>query len=177
VEAASLPAESSPPWRRAALLAGGIAVAELAAIVVLGLALLAGPLARTVRSHVTAQARAHPTAHVAPRQQAKHARPVVHPPAKPRLSRRHTHVLVLNGNGRQGAAAAAASRLRSRGYPPATTGNASRTDYAASLVMYRPGYLPEARRLARDARVKLVGPLDGLRPAQLKGAQVVLLLG
>ena len=86
-------------------------------------------------------------------------------------------MLVLNGNGRQGAAGSEASHLRSLGYPPATTGNALRTDYATSLVMYRPGYLPEARRLAHDLHVKLVGPLDGLRPSSLKGSQVVEILG
>ncbi len=32
-------------------------------------------------------------------------------------------------------------------------------------------------RLAHDADVKVVGPLDGLKPAALHGAQLVVLLG
>jgi hypothetical protein len=43
--------------------------------------------------------------------------------------------------------------------------------------MFVPGWIKEARRLARDAGVRMVAPLDGLRPAQLKGSVLVLLLG
>ena len=74
--------------------------------------------------------------------------------------------MVLNGNGRTGAAASAASRVRSRGYRIGTVGNASSTDYARSLVMYKPGFAGEARRLAKDLRVKQIGPLDGIRAAR-----------
>jgi hypothetical protein len=175
MEAASSSNEFSPPWRRAALLAGGIAVLELVAIVVLGFALLAGPLAHAVRKHV--KSRAHAAATTPARVTPHRARPAVQPPAKPQLSRARTHVLILNGNGRQGAAAAEASHLEALGYPPAVTGNARHTGYAASLVMYRPGFLGEARRLARDRHIKLVGPLDGMRRSALSGAQVVEILG
>jgi hypothetical protein len=43
--------------------------------------------------------------------------------------------------------------------------------------MYRRGFEGEAQRLARDLGVKVVGPLDGVRPSQLHGAQAVLILG
>ena len=40
--------------------------------------------------------------------------------------------------------------------------------------MFVPGYAQEARRLARDAGVHIVAPLDGLRAAQLKGSKLVV---
>jgi hypothetical protein len=43
--------------------------------------------------------------------------------------------------------------------------------------MYRRGFEGEARRLASDLGVTVVGPLDGMRPAELQGAQAVLILG
>ena len=86
-------------------------------------------------------------------------------------------VLVLNGNGRQGAAAAAASRVSHRGYRIGGVANAPRSDFTRSLVMYRRGFEGEGRRLARDLGIRIVGPLDGLRAAQLKGAQAVLVVG
>jgi hypothetical protein len=56
------------------------------------------------------------------------------------------------------------------------TGNASHS-YGRSVVMYRPGRLPEAQRLASDLRIGIVGPLDGLTVRQLRGAQLVVVLG
>jgi hypothetical protein len=43
--------------------------------------------------------------------------------------------------------------------------------------MYRIGRRPEALRLARDLRIGLVSPLDGLRPRDLLGAQVAVVVG
>jgi hypothetical protein len=43
--------------------------------------------------------------------------------------------------------------------------------------MYRKGYAPEAQRLARDLKLKIVAPLDGLRPAELLGAHVAVVVG
>ena len=43
--------------------------------------------------------------------------------------------------------------------------------------MFRPGYRPEAVRLAHDLKVKIVGPLDGLRPRDMMGAHVALIIG
>jgi hypothetical protein len=91
--------------------------------------------------------------------------------------RSRTVVLVLNGNGRTGAAAVAASSVRGKGYKIGAVGNAPRSDYARSLVMYRPGFAGEGMRLARDLRVKLVGPLDGMRARELGRAHAVYILG
>jgi hypothetical protein len=83
----------------------------------------------------------------------------------------------LNGSGLAGAAAAQASRVRARGYVVGEVGNAPRTGYGRSVVMYRIGRRPEALRLARDLRIRLVSPLDGLRPRDLLGAQVAVVVG
>jgi hypothetical protein len=159
----------------ATLVVAGIAALELVLLVMLGGALLAKP------EHATAR-KAAPSKAVA----AKHSTKPAPAPAKAattekaavaQLPRRKVTVLVLNGNGRQGAAATAASRVSRRGYRIGLVANAPSHDYAASLVMYRPGFKGEAQRLARDLGVKVVSPLDGVRPGQLHGAQAVLILG
>jgi len=43
--------------------------------------------------------------------------------------------------------------------------------------MYRGGHRGEALRLARDLRIRLVSPLDGLRPRELKGARLAVVVG
>jgi hypothetical protein len=156
-------------WRARAVAAGGVAAVELVLLVVAGVALL-------TRGEAHAVAPTHAPAHVA---KAKHtAAPrhhrVVAATAAPRAK---VGVVVLNGNGRQGAAAAAASRVHRRGYRVRSVGNAARMSYTRSLVMYRPGYESEGRRFAHDLGIRLVGPLDGMRPTQLHGAQLVFILG
>jgi len=99
------------------------------------------------------------------------------PVAVPGLPRRRVSVLVLNGNGRQGAAAATASRVARRGYRIGGVANAPRSDFTRTLVMYRRGFEGEAYRLAKDLRIRIVGPLDGMRPAQLQGAHTVIVVG
>jgi hypothetical protein len=86
-------------------------------------------------------------------------------------------VLVLNGNGVTGAAGREASHLLARGYRRATSADAPNHDYARSIVLYAPGWSREGRRLGHDAGVRIVGPLDGLRRSQLRGAQLVVILG
>ena len=86
-------------------------------------------------------------------------------------------VLVLNGNGRQGAAASTAARVSHRGYKIGGVANAPRSDFTRSLVMYRKGFEGEGRRLARDLGIGIVGPLDGLRISQLHGANAVVVVG
>lgn len=106
----------------------------------------------------------------------KHRAPGRPEPTRPTLTRAQTKVLVLNANGITGAAATEASRARARGYKISGTGNAALT-HGQSVVLYRPGHRPEAKRLARDEGIPLVGPLDGITPRQLHGAQVVIVLG
>jgi hypothetical protein len=84
---------------------------------------------------------------------------------------------VLNGNGRQGAASAAAERVEGRGYRIRGVANAPRSDYARSIVMYRPGFTGEGQRFGRDLHVKTVSPLDGMRVRELHGAHIVFILG
>ena len=98
-------------------------------------------------------------------------------PEKPLLDRRKTSVLVLNGNGVAGAAGTTADRVRARHYVVAGTGNAPRTTFTRSVVMYRPGFEGEAKRLGRDLRIRHVTPLDGMRIRDLQGAHVALVVG
>ena len=152
------------PWRRAAVAAALVATFELVLLFVAAVALFGGSVV-----------------HHAQRTVLKHEPPTVktQPQAHPRvtLPRSQTSVLVLNGNGRAGAASAAAGALRAHGYRIGSVGNAPRTDYPTTLVMYRPGFRPEGLRLARDLDLRVVGPLDGMRPRDLMGAHVVVILG
>ena len=159
------------PWRTATLVVAAVAAMELVLLVMIGGALLAKPHAaghtRSTASAAVATDDAKTTA----------ARPANGKVAAAELPRRKVKVVVLNGNGRPGAAAAAASRVSRRGYRIGLVANAPSHDYVTSLVMYRRGFEGEAQRLARDLGVKVVSPLDGVRPGQLHGAQAVLILG
>jgi len=156
------------PWRTAAYIAAAIAFAELLLLIAIGGGALMGALSD--RLQLAAQERA-----LAPAPQAKPIarRPAPAPVAK--VPRSRTVVMVLNGNGRAGAAAAAASRVQSRGYKVGTVGNALR-QVSRSLVMYKPGFAGEGKRLGKDLGVKLVGPLDGMRVGALGRAHVVFIL-
>ncbi len=159
------------PWRTATLVVAAVAAVELVLLVMLGGALLAKP-EHAARKAAPAKAEATPATRAAKPAPAKPTKA-----AAAQLPRRKVTVLVLNGNGRRGAAAAAASRVSHKGYRIGLVANAPSHDYATSLVMYRPGFRGEADRLARDLGVKVVSPLDGVRPGQLHGAQAVLILG
>jgi hypothetical protein len=160
-------AQVRSPWRTATLVASTVAALELVALLVLGVVLLAKPVSDQVRQAAEAQVLAPVKA------KPRRASPV----GAPKLTRAQTSVIVLNGNGRAGAAAEGADAVRRFGYTIGTVGNAPRGDFTRTLVMYRPGYRPEAARLAKDLRVKIVGPLDGLRPADMLGAHVALIVG
>ena len=159
------------PWRTATVLIAAVAAVELVLLIVIGGALLAKP--DTGAKRAPAKAKPAPSAktptNVAPVRAAKAV------PAE--LPRRKVRVVVLNGNGRQGAAAAAASRVSGRGYRIGLVGNAPAHDYPQSIVMYRRGFEGEGRRLARDLGITVVGPLDGMRSGQLHGAHAVFILG
>jgi hypothetical protein len=165
------------PWRTATFVAVAVAAVELLLLIVVGGALLAKP------DHGTKTTASAKPAAPGGATKTRTSKPAATPAAKPtravaaELPRRKVRVLVLNGNGRQGAAAAAASRVSNRGYRVGGVANAPRSDFTRSLVMYRRGFEGEGRRLARDLGIRIVGPLDGLRAAQLKGAQAVLVVG
>jgi len=159
----ALPNPPSHPWRTIAVVASGIATLELLALVIVGVALIARPVIHRAKAAATASATAR-----------HHA---VKAKVLPMLPRGSTSVTVLNGNGRAGAAASEASRVRARGYLVGDVGNAPRTGYGRSVVMYRAGRRHEALRLARDLRIRLVSPLDGLRPRDLLGGQLAVVVG
>jgi LytR cell envelope-related transcriptional attenuator len=157
------------PWRTATLVASLVAAVELVLLLGAGTLILAKPFSRIVRKHAEAAAFAPVRKHT------KIARQAV--AALPKLTRSETGVFVLNGNGRSGAAAGESRKLSAFGYYVPGTGNAKRQDYATTVVMFRRGYGAEAHRLARDLHVKIVGPLDGLKPSALHGGQLAILLG
>jgi len=161
------PGQSGPqrdhPWRTIAVVVAGVAMLELLIIVVVGIALVAKPMAHDA----IAKAAAGPAVNKKPAPE----------PMLPLLPRRQVSVTILNGNGVAGAAASEASRVRARGYIVGKVGNAPRGSYGHSVVMYRTGRVREARRLARDLGIAIVSPLDGLRKADLHGAKLAVILG
>ena len=155
---------TSFPWRTATLVVGAVAAAELVALIGIGAVHLAPK-----PSHASAVA--------AKPKPAVHVHKVAPPPSHPLRPRSSVRVLVLNGNGVQGAASSEATRLQVDGYRIGGAQNAQRHDYAQSMVMYVPGWVKEARRLAHESGVRLVAPIDGLKPAQLRGSKIVVILG
>jgi LytR cell envelope-related transcriptional attenuator len=152
-------------WRTATIVASALAAAELVALAAIGATMLAHTVKRNVQQaavqKVAGPAPAHPSART----------------ERTILARGDTGVLVLNANGIAGAAATAASSLRARGYIVSGVGNADSQGTTRTMVMYRGSFLPEARRLARDVGGAAVTPLDGIKPSELMGAQVALVLG
>ena len=161
------------PWRTATLVASLVAAIELVLLIGAAVLLLAKPLAHAVQRHAEASA-------LAPAATKKTTPAVVHKIKKAapvKHTRSNTGVFVLNGNGRNGAASTEAAKLSGIGYRVPGKGNAKRTDYATTLVMYRRGWEAEGRRLASDLQVKIVGPLDGISSSSLHGAPLVVILG
>lgn len=176
--AGSLPLERRPfPWRTAALVAGLVALVELAVLLALaGVRLAPSVHPASSPAATTAPAVTHPAA-TTTAAAATHATRAPAFGVQPLRPRSRTSVLVLNGNGITHAAGDEAARLVAKGYRGATPADAPSHSYARSLVLYAPGWEREGRRLGHDAGVRVVGPLDGMRPSQLKGAQLVLILG
>ena len=154
----SAPAVRTPRWRTAAIVVSGIV-----AFLVLLLIVFGGVLSKSSSADAKSGV---PKKHGIGRAE----------PKRPTLARTQTRVLVLNGNGITGAAAAESDSLRARGYEISGTGNAAQS-YGQSVVLYRPGRLPEAKRLAADEGIPLVGPLDGITLRELHGAHLVIVLG
>jgi len=166
------------PWRTATLVASAIAGAELIGLFMICAFVLAHPFRHHAKK-ATVSTVTKPAVH-----QAAHRR-VVPVPAKDRVKveahplrpRSQVRVLVLNANGVQGAARMEASRLQGLGYVIGGAANAPGHHYSRSMVMFVPGYVKEARRLARDMKIRLVAPVDGLTPRALSGSRLVVLLG
>ena len=145
-------------------MASGVAAVELLLLIVAGTVVLG----HSVTRHSSSPAlKPNPSS----------ARTTHKPARQALLPRARTRVVVLNGNGRAGAAASEATTIRARGYKIGAVGNAPRSSMGPTLVMYRPGFAAEARRLARDAGIGVVTALDGLQPSSLRRAQLVVVLG
>jgi hypothetical protein len=155
------------PWRAATFVVGAVAAVELFALIGIG----AVSLAPKHQARATAAAKPHVQRPVV------HVKKVAPPPSHPLRTRTSVRVLVLNGNGVQGAASSTAAHLQAQGYRIGGAENAARHDYAQSMVMYVPGWIKEARRVAHETGIRVVAPVDGLRPSKLKGSKVVVLLG
>ena len=151
------------PWRRATIAVSAVATLELIALAAIAIVLLGNPLQKHLRE----------TAAVAGTPLVRTAQPA---PPKAALARADTSVMVLNGGGQSGAAHAAADKVSAHGYQLGQIGNAT-GDTPRTLIMYRPGYEAEGKRLAHDLQVQIVRPLDGMRPAQLMGSHLVLIMG
>jgi hypothetical protein len=173
--------EPTPGWRKAALVAGTIAAVELIALVVVALAFIAKPFADDGPAKATAQSAAEANAEqqkggdaVATVQATKPGRA-----AAAALPRMRTRVLVLNGNGYVGAASEKAAVVTSLRYPVTRVGDAPRRNFPRTIVMYRTGFLAEAQRLAKDLGMPKgrAIPVDGMRPVELGGAHLVLVVG
>lgn len=168
------------PWRKATLVASAIAALELVGLIAVGGFVLAHPFrhhgkattapAATVVHHTTPIVRRV----VAPIPKKDRVGPIASHPLRPRAQVR---LLVLNANGVQGAAHAEAARLQGLGYVIGGAANAPSHHYARSMVMFVPGYLKEARRLARETGIRLVAPVDGLSRSALSASRLVVLLG
>jgi hypothetical protein len=152
------------PWRRATIAVSAVAALELVALAAIALVVFGNPLSSHLRE----------TAAIASTTRVRTALPA--PAKKPELARGETSVMVLNGGGVAGAAHAAADKVTAHGYLLGQVGNAAGTT-PRTLIMYRPGYEAEGKRLGADLHVRLVRPLDGMRPTQLMGAHLVLIMG
>jgi hypothetical protein len=180
VEHAYRTSEPVTPWRTAAIVAAVVASIELFILVVVGV-ILGARFMTDKAEHVIAQTQAEAkqtqaepakaTEDKTTKEKRKKAPPVAE------LPRSQTSVIVLNGNGIPAAAAVGADRIRKFHYLIAATGNAPRTDFQRSVVMFRPGYKGEALRLGKDLHVRRVTPLDGITKRDLQGAHVVFVVG
>jgi len=166
VDSSYVPTFDPARWRTATIIVSAVAALELAVLLAIGVAALGRTVAHRVQNAAIAKAAGVTTV------------PKPSPPGKPKLTRANTNVLVLNGSGVNGAAGLAADRLTKLGYQITSVGNAAtQSSTTRTLVMFRHGYRAEAARLARDAHTSIVTPVDGMRPAALMGAQVVLVVG
>jgi hypothetical protein len=167
------------PWRTAAIVAAAVAAVELFVLVLVGVVFGAKLLTDHAEKAIVTATRAKTAATAPPATSEPAAKQASTTKSTPvaELPRTRTSIVVLNGNGLPGAAAVSAERMRHLHYIIAATGNAPRTDFRRSLVMYRKGYEGEAIRLAHDLHIRRVTPLDGLNLRDLQGAHLALIIG
>jgi LytR cell envelope-related transcriptional attenuator len=159
------------PWRTRAVVAAAVALIELVVILAVVVVIVGRPISHRVSAAAEQKVLAPAKPAAKPKKKSKPAR------ALPKLERAETSVIVLNGNGLNGAAHEQADLVRARGYLIGSVGNAPRSDFPRTTIMYRPGYRSEALRLAKDTGVRAVTPLDGLTPKDLLGAHLAFVVG
>ena len=167
------------PWRTAAIVAAAVAAVELFILLLVGVVFGAKLLTDQAEKAIVTATTGAKTAATPPPVTETEAKKATKTKSTPvaELPRKRTSIIVLNGNGLPGAAAVSADRLQRFHYIIAATGNAPRTDFRRSLVMYRKGYEGEAIRLAHDLHIRRVTPLDGLKLRDLQGAHLALIIG
>ena len=156
--------ERHHPWRTIAVVVAALAVLELLGLVVVGIALVAKPMAH----------RSMPTPRRRDRRPWSEAR---RPSRCCRCFRATVSVTILNGNGVSGAAASEASRVRARGYIVGRVGNAPRGSYGHSVVMYRAGRVREAYRLSRTSGSRSFRRSTASAKPTLHGAKLAVVVG
>jgi hypothetical protein len=175
------PVEYEPlqPWRTAAMIATGVAAVELFILLLIGFVVGAKAFSdKTETATIAAIKREAPQAAQTQASDQKTTETTAKKKEEPKvLARSRTSVVVLNGNGIPGAAAVNGDKAHSLHYIVTATGNAPTTGFARSVVMFRPGFKPAAKRLAKDMGVKAVSPLDGITKGDLQGAQLALIIG
>ena len=168
------------PWRTAAIVAAAVASIELFILVLVGV-MMGARFMTDKAEHVIAQTQAEAKQTQADPAKATQDGTTKEKPKKTapvaELPRTRTSVIVLNGNGIPAAAAVGADQVRKFHYLIAGTGNAPRTDFPRSVIMFRAGYKGEAIRLGKDLHVRHVTPLDGITKRDLQGAHVALIIG
>ena len=154
------------PWRTATLVASGIAAVELIALVILGVVMLGRSLAPHVHAAAAQAARA-PKHAAAPAKHKAKTQPTRSTHAARILPRTKVNVIILNGNGIDGAAASAAALVTARGYKVKEVGNAEAHRLSRLAADVCRGFARRGQAVRPGSRH--VG-LDG-RPAQLYEAE------
>jgi hypothetical protein len=152
-------------WRTATIVVSLLAVVELVALLAIGMTFFGRSVAHHVQTAAVNKSLGVPAAKRATT------------PGTAKLTRGSTDVLVLNGGGVAGAAGAAADRLRALGYLIGGVGNTATQGATKTIVMYRDGYRAEGARLAKDLGTTMYSPLDGMKPSELMGAHLALIVG
>ena len=153
------------PWRTIAVVAGGIAALELLGLVIVAAALLAKPVAHHIKA--AAVERDRRAVGTEAKEVSRGAAPAPQRRLRDSAERERRHGRSLGHRFARSA----------RGYKIRFVGNAPRGSYGRSVVIYRGARRAEAYRLSRDLGIRLISPLDGLRPKSFAGAQLAVVIG
>jgi hypothetical protein len=85
-------------------------------------------------------------------------------------------VTVLNGTAVPNLAADYGHRVEAKGFKLGALGNTSQP-VEQSVVMYKPGHKPEARRVARQLKISHIGAMDSEVKSASAGAKVTVVIG